>query len=486
MRTVRPYRREEEAGRKPRQPAGLGLPHLTQADVRRLREPLFHHEIHLRREPHLLLRQQMREGLLQPRHRSGERAQRIGGEERAPFDRPCPAGPLRTHRHTPCPQHVRGLPLLARPPVGGWFRGCSLLPPPPTAPTRQASTRSCRTTSVSRPNSPTATSTNSPPRGRPDILSMGGVRKTGRTRHPQQLQLPGGGRLSGGGAQRHHAGGTGRLARGDVPRRKETAGRLPQIPHGTGRGEHDGTAGDTGRLRCTGGTNSVSRPSTAMRWPSRAAGGVTILLAGRPYHTDPLVQHKISDMITDMGATVITEDIVRGDSTTGIADSHSHAVEYINRILRAARRRQAQDVHFRTDHVVRLRARRLPCSTKRAMSCKRHGKSFTLLKIDDVNNIGSLKLRVRSVIESIRFGNTAEGTARTVRHDKDASTKPNGDARCWRLSSPTTSHRSYRPLSDRRVMKSYSFPKATTNRRSMACATPTTKCAIRPPSWWET
>ncbi len=128
MRTVRPYRREEEAGRKPRQPAGLGLPHLAQADVRRLREPLFHHEIHLRREPHLLLRQQMREGLLQPRHRSGERAQRIGGEERAPFRQALSRRAPRTHRHTPCPQHVRGLPLLARPPVGGWFRGRSLLP----------------------------------------------------------------------------------------------------------------------------------------------------------------------------------------------------------------------------------------------------------------------------------------------------------------------------------------------------------------------
>ena len=32
-----------------------------------------------------------------------------------------------------------------------------------------------------------------------------------------------------------------------------------------------------------------------------------------------------------------------------------------------------------------------------------HGKTLTILKIDDVNNIGSLKLRVRSVVESIKF-----------------------------------------------------------------------------------
>ena len=33
----------------------------------------------------------------------------------------------------------------------------------------------------------------------------------------------------------------------------------------------------------------------------------------------------------------------------------------------------------------------------------RHGKSHTLLKIDDVNNIGSIRLRVRSVIESLKM-----------------------------------------------------------------------------------
>jgi predicted nucleotide-binding protein (sugar kinase/HSP70/actin superfamily) len=38
---------------------------------------------------------------------------------------------------------------------------------------------------------------------------------------------------------------------------------------------------------------------------------LVILLAGRPYHIDPLIQHKIADMVTDFGADVISEDIVR-------------------------------------------------------------------------------------------------------------------------------------------------------------------------------
>lgn len=47
---------------------------------------------------------------------------------------------------------------------------------------------------------------------------------------------------------------------------------------------------------------------------------LTVMLAGRPYHSDPLIQHKISDMISEMGVHVITDDLVR-DKEVGI-DRH--------------------------------------------------------------------------------------------------------------------------------------------------------------------
>lgn len=158
---------------------------------------------------------------------------------------------------------------------------------------------------------------------------------------------------------------------------------------------------------------------------SRAAGGVTLLLAGRPYHTDPLVQHKISDMISDMGATVITEDIVRDDDSTPVGESHLVTQwSYINRILRAAHWAAAQggDLHF-------VQMTSFGCGpdaflldeTRNVL--QRHGKSFTVLKIDDVNNIGSLKLRVRSVIESIKFGNMATVTPKPFRTTKTFTNK---------------------------------------------------------------
>ena len=43
----------------------------------------------------------------------------------------------------------------------------------------------------------------------------------------------------------------------------------------------------------------------------------------------------------------------------------------------------------------------------------RYGKTLTLLKLDDINNVGSMKLRVRSLIESLKLADDKE-KAKTV------------------------------------------------------------------------
>ncbi|KAA6347540.1 R-phenyllactate dehydratase activator [termite gut metagenome] len=138
---------------------------------------------------------------------------------------------------------------------------------------------------------------------------------------------------------------------------------------------------------------------------NKAEGKLTILLAGRPYHTDPLIQHKLSDMISEMGITVITEDIIRGEDVGDITQTFLVSQwAYINRIFHAAQwvAEQGNDIHF-------VQMTSFGCGPDAFLIDEiksilgRHGKSLTLLKIDDVNNIGSTKLRVRSVIESLKF-----------------------------------------------------------------------------------
>lgn len=134
-----------------------------------------------------------------------------------------------------------------------------------------------------------------------------------------------------------------------------------------------------------------------------------ILLAGRPYHTDELIQHKVSGMLAGMGIYVITDDIVR-HSNIKVCDVHFLAQwSFPNRILAAAEWASAHtDVQFvqftsfgcgpdafLTDEVRNLLAR--------------HHKVLTLLKLDDINNVGSMKLRIRSLIESLKLAGNESG-----------------------------------------------------------------------------
>ena len=131
---------------------------------------------------------------------------------------------------------------------------------------------------------------------------------------------------------------------------------------------------------------------------------LTIMLAGRPYHADPLIQHKLADVIASMGVNVLTDDLVRG---LDVDFSDAHLVSqwaYPNRIIKAAKwvAQSGGNVQFMQltsfgcgpDAFILDEVRNL---------LHRHGKALTLLKVDDVTNIGSLKLRVRSAIESIKF-----------------------------------------------------------------------------------
>jgi len=154
-------------------------------------------------------------------------------------------------------------------------------------------------------------------------------------------------------------------------------------------------------------------PTVLLSGGNQRASKLTILLAGRPYHTDPLVQHKLSEMIANLGVNVISDDIARNiPETEGKSNDPSQCVAetylvkqwaYMNRIMKSAQwaAEQGNDVHF-------VQMTSFGCGPDSFIQdeirdiMKRHGKPFTLLKIDDVSNIGSLKLRVRSLVESLK------------------------------------------------------------------------------------
>ena len=128
-----------------------------------------------------------------------------------------------------------------------------------------------------------------------------------------------------------------------------------------------------------------------------------ILLAARPYHIDPTIQHKIADAITDMGIDVITENITRHEGTKIYSQLNALTQwAYPNRIFKAAHFVGSHTYPYL--HIVQLTS--FGCGPDAFILdevntiLRRNHKNLTILKIDDVNNIGSLRLRVRSLIES--------------------------------------------------------------------------------------
>ncbi|MBQ9312456.1 MAG: 2-hydroxyacyl-CoA dehydratase [Bacteroidales bacterium] len=132
---------------------------------------------------------------------------------------------------------------------------------------------------------------------------------------------------------------------------------------------------------------------------------IVILLAGRPYHTDDLIQHSLSNIATDMGVAVINEDIARFDELEEKDKSFIVSQwSYINRIERGAFFVAKQD-----NNVQYAQMTSFGCGPDAFLLddvqdiLQRHHKSATFLKIDDIQNPGSLKLRLRSMIESIKL-----------------------------------------------------------------------------------
>ncbi|MCR4781071.1 MAG: 2-hydroxyacyl-CoA dehydratase [Ruminiclostridium sp.] len=123
-----------------------------------------------------------------------------------------------------------------------------------------------------------------------------------------------------------------------------------------------------------------------------------IVLAGRPYHVDPEINHGIPEMITGYGYAVLTEDSVAhlGDLPRPIRVVDQWM--YHNRLYNAA-----AFVSTRPDlELVQLNS--FGCGIDAVTTdevqeiLQGSGRMYTLLKIDEVNNLGAARIRLRSLI----------------------------------------------------------------------------------------
>lgn len=137
---------------------------------------------------------------------------------------------------------------------------------------------------------------------------------------------------------------------------------------------------------------------------AKSENRMVIMLAARPYHIDPLIHHKIADAISDMGIDLITENAASHAGSDVYKDINAISQwAYPNRIFKAAH--FCAKSSYPNLHYVELTS--FGCGPDAFILdevdniLSREGKNLTLLKIDDVNNIGSLRLRIRSLVESV-------------------------------------------------------------------------------------
>ena len=176
----------------------------------------------------------------------------------------------------------------------------------------------------------------------------------------------------------------------------------------------------------------LERRATAVLQKAISDGRMVILLASRPYHADPLIEHKVSQSIADMGIDVITENVaVHAGSNVFRNINALSQWAYPNRIFKAA---WFVGQHpYPALHIMQLTS--FGCGPDAFILDEvrgildRHGKNLTVLKIDDVNNIGSLKLRIRSLVESVSLSNTPDAqNSKFIIHNSKFTTKPFTDS----------------------------------------------------------
>ena len=142
-----------------------------------------------------------------------------------------------------------------------------------------------------------------------------------------------------------------------------------------------------------------------------------IVLAGRPYHLDPEINHGIPELISSYGFAVLTEDSV---SHLGHPDRPlivSDQWMYHSRLYAAA-----SYVATRSNlDLVQLNS--FGCGLDAVTTdqvndiLSAYGKIYTCLKIDEINNLGAARIRIRSLISAI---NERKKTG-NIRHEGNAA-----------------------------------------------------------------
>ena len=126
-----------------------------------------------------------------------------------------------------------------------------------------------------------------------------------------------------------------------------------------------------------------------------------IVLAGRPYHIDPEINHGIDTLITSLGLCVLTEDSISNETEV------KRPLRVVDQWVFHARLYAAADFVGKHDNLELIQLNSFGCGVDAVTTDQveeilaSYNKMYTLIKIDEVNNLGAVKIRIRSLLASM-------------------------------------------------------------------------------------
>ena len=126
-----------------------------------------------------------------------------------------------------------------------------------------------------------------------------------------------------------------------------------------------------------------------------------ILLAGRPYHIDPEINHGIPEMIQSYGLPVLSEDMLYHQP------ARKEALSIVNQWSYHARLYHAASYAAEHDNITLIQFSSFGCGLDAITTgqvraiLEEHHRLYTMIKLDEVSNLGAARIRVRSLIAAL-------------------------------------------------------------------------------------
>ena len=132
-------------------------------------------------------------------------------------------------------------------------------------------------------------------------------------------------------------------------------------------------------------------------------GGRAIVLAGRPYHIDPEINHGIPELVASYGFDVLTED------SLPINFEPSRPLRVVDQWVFHSRLYNAAEFVSKRDDMELIQLNSFGCGLDAVTTdqvseiLEKSNKLYTVLKIDEVNNLGAARIRIRSLISAMNM-----------------------------------------------------------------------------------